>query len=258
MIKLYKPNKYNSGSALSINPVNRSFMKDGRRVTLPDASGGVFVQLTKQSSWDEENNKGYFKDSFEDKTKNITLMLNENEVAEILSCIREKRAIKHIKIDYTDKDSVMKTSYDANFYHKTPSSQKSLKFYPKHENCKFGQFTLQLLDIGDKNYVAMTLEASEVMLLEKALEAVLHAHFDSQIQASLASSVKNSNGNRFSDSNGREEGNRRKGEHQPAQKTQRNTVPAPEKAEEGTNNPPYDDDEFDTGSSDNEDEDVPF
>jgi len=233
-------------------------MKEGRRVTLPDVSGGVFVQLTKQASWDEAKKQGYFKDSFEDKTKNITLMLNEGEVAEILSCIREKRAIKHVQIDYTDKETVKKTSYDANFFHKTSYSQKSLKFYPKRKDCEFGEFTLQLLDIGDKNYVAITLSAGEVRLLEEALTGVLRAHFDSQIQSALASNVKNANGNRSGDSNNREDDNRRTNDRQPPQRTQRNTVPAPERREEGTNHPPYDDDEFDTGSSDNEDEDVPF
>ena len=257
MIRLYKPNKYNTGSALTISPVNRNFMKEGRRVTLPDASGGVFVQLTKQASWDEAKNQGYFKDSFDDKTKNITLMLNENEVAEILSCIREKRAIKHVLIDYTDKETIKKTSYDANFYHKTPNSQKSLKFYPKRKDCELGEFTLQLLDIGDKNYVAITLSASEVRLLEEALTAVLRAHFDSQIQSSLASSVKNSNTNRQSGTDNRQSDNRNNNTRPSSQRTRRDTVPSPERDEEASNLPTYDDDEFDTGS-DSEDDDVPF
>lgn len=239
MITFYKPNKKNTGAAFHLYPANKND-KDGNN--LPELSGGAFIKLTKQHSWNEEKGRGYFKESYEDKTKNIILMVNEGEISELISCIREKRALNHVEINYSSFESIQDSSKKASLFHKTPTTNKTLRFYPRYENCKKGEFVFALSDFGANIHIGIVLSSSEVMLLEQSFVAILQSYFQKEAEKAVVYRVKNGN-NKNSDGNGKRDIQEKRSS----------------KSNNRSNSNDLEDDDYDDGGSESEEtDDMPF
>jgi hypothetical protein len=158
---------------------------------LPFPNGSVFLTIAKQAGWNNESRTGYFKESFQDKKSHIVLMLGSHEIAEILQCFREKRAINNVEVDYSSRDSVLDSTKKASFFHRSQNGDKSLKLYPSKENCSDGAFVLGVSDITNRINIGMILTSSEARMIEEALSALLQKMFFHEIDDSIAYSVKN-------------------------------------------------------------------
>lgn len=239
MITFFKPNKSNKGSAFQLYPANKN---DRKGTNYPELSGDAFIKLTHQYSWDDKKKIGRFKENFEDKSQNIILMINQIEIAEIISCIREKRAINHANIDYSSFDTIKATSKEASFYHKTPTTSKVLKFYPRHQNCEKGEFFLGLSDFGANIHVSMVLSSAEAGLLEEALVGILQSYFRAEAERAVVGRVKSANKNN-SDGSGKRDIQEKRGS----------------KSNNRSNSNDLEDDDYDDGGSESEEtDDVPF
>lgn len=239
MITLYKPNKKNTGAVFQFYPANKT---DRNGNNYPELNGGAFIRLTKQHSWDDKRKNGRFKENFEDKSKNIILMINQVEIAELISCIREKRAINHAEIDYSSFDTIKDTSKDAVLFHKTPTTNKTLKFYPRYQNCDKGDFVFSLSDLGANIHIGIVLNAAETSLLEEALVSILQSYFRAEAERAVVNRVKSANRN-DSDGNGKRDIQEKRSS----------------KSNNRSNSNDLEDDDYDDGGSESEEtDDMPF
>lgn len=229
MINLYKPNKKNTGAALSFDAANAQ-TKD--RKMLAHSNGSVYVTMAKQSGWDDQKRIGYFRDSYKDDSKNVRVILGDHEIAEILQCFRDKRAVNDVQIDYTDRDSVLESSKKATFFHRSKAGDKVIKLYPAKKNCSDGSFVFGVSDITNKIHIGIILTSNEARMIEEALTALLQKYYSSQIDSSLAYSVKN-------------QGNK-------------NSQKSTPKKEESSDEDEFAEDDPESGSELEDDEDVPF
>lgn len=78
MYQVYKPNKNNTGSALSL--------------TYNQAS--VWLSMIKQASWDSQKRTGSFKANKEDPNKTINCKVNINECASIIDAVRYNKKVE--------------------------------------------------------------------------------------------------------------------------------------------------------------------
>jgi hypothetical protein len=240
MISLYKPNSKNTGAALSISAGNAQ-TKD--RKNLPYVSGSVFLKIAKQCGWDEDSRTGFFKDSFSNKDSNISVLLGTNEIAEILQCFRDKRAINNVQGDYSNRDSILNSTKKASFFHRTKNGDKSIKLYPAKEGCSDGSFVFGVSDITNKVNIGMILSSSEVRMMEEAFQTLLFKYYSREIDEAVAYFTKNQN-------------NQKPKSAPSSRKTEGNFD-----SKDSGSNSQYDEDEFDTGTNDSDDsieDDDPF
>lgn len=80
-LKFYKPNKSNTGTALSFNVVQRQKEGDEKGLDL-------YVSFVKQASWNEQSRKGSFAENAKNPEKTASLKLNETEAATIIRAVR--------------------------------------------------------------------------------------------------------------------------------------------------------------------------
>lgn len=190
MLTLFKPNKKNTGSALTISAANAQ-TKDGK--TLPYSNGTVFVKLVKQEGWNDEKGNGFFKNNFKNKDGHIMIALGPQEVAEILQCIREKRCINGKEVDYSSRDSITKSTSEkyAHFFHRGADGNKTLKFFPAKENCSDGNFALSVGDITNRMNIGIYLTSAEARMIEEAFVVLLQKYFSHEIDSTLSYFTKN-------------------------------------------------------------------
>jgi hypothetical protein len=198
MVTLFKPNKKNTGAALFLSALNAR-TKDG--VVLPRVSGNVMFKIVKQEGWNDKTHNGYFKGNMKRKDASVMVSLGLNEIAEVLQCFREKRCIGNKKIDYSNKDSISKSSSEkyANFFHRGDDGDKSFRLYPRYEGCSDGSFVLAISDITNKVSVGMALTSSESRLIEEALISLLNKYYSTEIDSSISYFSKNQGNNKSKD-----------------------------------------------------------
>jgi hypothetical protein len=81
-LNFYKPNKSNTGTALSFNVVSRQTKE------APENGLDLYVSFVKQASWNESTRKGSFSENAKNPEKTASLKLNETEAATIIRAVR--------------------------------------------------------------------------------------------------------------------------------------------------------------------------
>lgn len=81
-LNFYKPNKSNTGTALSFNVVSRQTKET------PENGLDLYVSFVKQASWNESTRKGSFSENAKNPEKTASLKLNETEAATIIRAVR--------------------------------------------------------------------------------------------------------------------------------------------------------------------------
>jgi hypothetical protein len=81
-LNFYKPNKSNTGTALSFNVVSRQTKET------PENGLDLYVSFVKQASWNESTRKGSFSENAKNPEKTASLKLNETEAATIIRSVR--------------------------------------------------------------------------------------------------------------------------------------------------------------------------
>jgi hypothetical protein len=153
-VQFYHPSSRGNGFATSFSD---SFNNDC-----------VFATIIKQSGWDETTKTGSFKASREDVNANVTIKLNDLEVAAILDAIERGRPFS----TYHDGD-VPKNIQFVPWFPKVPEGTKveqrgfsfSITIASKDENVK-----------GNAFYIGFSFP--EARLIREFLANCLNSHFD--------------------------------------------------------------------------------
>lgn len=82
-LNFYKPNKSNTGTALSFN-VSKTEATDKEPQSL-----NLYVSFVKQAGWNDETKKGSFSENAKNPEKTAALKLNQVEAASMIRAVRQ-------------------------------------------------------------------------------------------------------------------------------------------------------------------------
>lgn len=99
-LNFYKPNKSNTGTALSFNV---SPPKDQTKGETPD----LYVSFVKQAGWNDETKKGSFSENAKNPEKTAALKLNQTEAASIIRAIRQSSKFSTVHAYQGSTTSIM-------------------------------------------------------------------------------------------------------------------------------------------------------
>lgn len=128
----------------------------------------VFATLIKQSGWNDETKTGSFKASREDVTANVTIKLNDLEVAAILDCIERGRPFN----TYHDGD-VPKNIQFVPWFPKSSGSET-----PQQKGFSFSITVGNKEDSSVKNAFYIGFNFPEARLIREYLINILNNHFN--------------------------------------------------------------------------------
>lgn len=151
-LNFYKPNKSNTGTALSFNVVQRQ--KEGSENGLD-----LYVSFVKQASWNEQSRKGSFSENAKNPEKTASLKLNETEAATIIRAVRLGSKFSTVHAYQGSTTSIMFGPYQKK------NGDQALSFSIKKGEQSFligfelgeGELLAQFLE----NYLAQSFAASE-------------------------------------------------------------------------------------------------
>jgi hypothetical protein len=89
-LEFYKPNKSNSGACLTLQFRNEPPQEENKK----DNKNGLYVNILKQASWNEQTRSGSFKANVDNPEKHKKIKLTETEIGNILHVINSKGLAK--------------------------------------------------------------------------------------------------------------------------------------------------------------------
>lgn len=98
-LNFYKPNKSNTGTALSFNVSN----KDQAKGEAPD----LYVSFVKQAGWNDQSKKGSFSENAKNPEKTAALKLNQTEAASIIRSVRQSAKFSTVHVYQGSTTSIM-------------------------------------------------------------------------------------------------------------------------------------------------------
>ena len=100
-LNFYKPNKSNTGTALSFNVSYKD--KDQTKGEGPD----LYVSFVKQAGWSDETKKGSFSENAKNPEKTAALKLNQTEAASIIRAVRQSAKFSTVHAYQGSTTSIM-------------------------------------------------------------------------------------------------------------------------------------------------------
>jgi hypothetical protein len=155
-IQFYKPNKSNKGFAASFQDSHQNDC--------------VFVQIIKQSGWDDTKHIGSFATSRTDITANTTIKINDLEAAALLDVIERNRPFTA----FHDSDSPKSVSF-VPWISKTPPEEGQK---PEQRGFSFFITIGSKTDSDYKNAFYIGFSYAEARLIREFLINTLHSHFN--------------------------------------------------------------------------------
>ena len=171
ILQIYKPNKSNTGHAMSIN-VNRNFKCNRNSPKYGEPQ--LFVSVLKQSSWDTATSTGSFEGSRGDETKEVFVKFNEFEVGQIASSLSRGN---EISLFHTSGDNKTQISFKRNINEYQGKKSIRVAFgITKNSNLKF----------------FMPIDEAEIKTVIACLEEFLSTLYKHRISQSFKRQVENS------------------------------------------------------------------
>jgi hypothetical protein len=145
-MNFYKPNSYNTGSAVSFN-----YNED---------DGGVYVSIIKQHSWNAASKTGSFKENRNNPAANKSIKLNDNEISGMIRSIEER------------------TKWSS-FHKYNNGSGTSISFGPYEKEGILVGFGLSVIDTKNKeNKFGVSFTLDELVKVREYFKYVLFKTFD--------------------------------------------------------------------------------
>ncbi len=152
-LNFYKPNKSNTGTAVSFNVSFKD--KDQTKGEAPD----LYVSFVKQAGWNEQTRKGSFSENAKNPEKTAALKLNETEAASVIRAVR-----------CSSKFSTV---------HAYQGSTTSIMFGPYQKKSGEDAFSFSIKK-GEQSFL-IGFELGEAELIAQFMENYLRVFFESSV-----------------------------------------------------------------------------